>query len=103
MQRYGEAGGNELERLVFSPHSPEIRRLSARLQIPTDVSLVSDGEHADNAARGTRQARANWGQKDWGTLARAAYRLTTAYAGLGGFFSATAIPRLFQSLVGTAQ
>ncbi|PHJ25798.1 b-block-binding subunit of tfiiic protein [Cystoisospora suis] len=39
VQRYGEAGGNELERLVFSPHSPEIRRLSARLQIPTDAII----------------------------------------------------------------
>lgn len=47
VEQYGEAGGSELQRLVFSPHSPEIRRLAARLQIPTDVSLASDEERAE--------------------------------------------------------
>ncbi|KEP67717.1 UNVERIFIED_CONTAM: hypothetical protein HHA_228070 [Hammondia hammondi] len=39
LDRYREAGGEELGRLVFSPHSPEVQSLAARLRIPTDVVL----------------------------------------------------------------
>nr|CEL68800.1 TPA: hypothetical protein BN1204_045340 [Neospora caninum Liverpool] len=39
LERYREAGGEELGRLVFSPHSPEVQDLAARLRIPTDVVL----------------------------------------------------------------
>ncbi|KFG44969.1 hypothetical protein TGDOM2_228070A, partial [Toxoplasma gondii GAB2-2007-GAL-DOM2] len=39
LDRYREAGGEELGRLVFSPHSPEVQSLASRLRIPTDVVL----------------------------------------------------------------
>ncbi|PFH34999.1 hypothetical protein BESB_058860 [Besnoitia besnoiti] len=39
LERYSEAGGEELGRLVFSHHSPEVQNLATRLRIPTDVVL----------------------------------------------------------------